>query len=302
MIRQSLGLRQVQINAPGDFYDRFAGRWESLFADLKQDSEHLANALLHPLLKRFECRSIVDVGCGTGYDLKALHAVNPDLSLAGFDLSAPMVEQAGDTGPIKLAGGDEWDMSSEGLPDALARGTLGRATFDAVLCLGNTLCHVAPGKLSIAFANLASMLNEGGVAVIEFRDGDRLKDFIESSPYSHVSSDGQELKLAYEHRCLTHGDGGRVTDSFFRYVSRDAQTFTINSYFVEFQDEYGYHNETLERPAVATCIRSMNVAYVFPDVVRTRLFEAGFDARQVGDYPSALRFGTILLAQKVGAR
>lgn len=300
-------LRHIQIprlDRPEKFYDHFADKWELLFSDLKQDSQHLAENLLVPLLDRFGCRAIIDIGCGTGYDLKALRAATqlrkPDNEwiLAGLDISEPMVKQAQkEPSDIRFVGGSDWDISSEDFLHVF-RGPKGRALsqvgqYDAAICMANMVCHIAPEKLQTVFANVAGILKPGGFLVVEFRDGNRLKDYIRHSPFKIRNSDGGETNCAYEHRSITHGTDGKLQDAFFRYIWFSEESFTINTYFVEFEDASIYHPNALSASASVTCVWSMNVGFVYPDNVKQALLESGFEIVPIADYDSVLDYGII---------
>lgn len=302
-------LRQVQIpriDRPEKFYDHFADRYELLFSDLKQDSQHLVESLLFPLFDRFGCRAIVDIGCGTGYDLTALRAIVQQREdergwvLTGIDISEPMVKQAQkEPSDIRFVGGGDWDISSEDFLH-IFRGPKGKSAlqvreYDAAICMANTLCHIAPDKIQTVFTNVAGMLKPGGLFVVEFRDGDRLKDHIRNSPFKVRTSDGNETTCAYEHRSITHGTNGKLQDAFFRYLWFNEDSFTINTYFVEFEDTSTYHANTLSANASVTCVWSMNVGYVFSKRVRRCLVNAGFTTKSDTKYRSVLNFGKILL-------
>ena len=125
-------------------YDRFVN-WEG----------RLAHEL--PLLERLfashDVRRVLDAACGTGHHAIALarrgyHAV-------GADLSAAMIEQARRNA---AAAGVEARFAVAGFGGLAALGE----TFDAVLCLGNSLPHLLTEKALAEALSQMDRIDEGG--------------------------------------------------------------------------------------------------------------------------------------------
>lgn len=126
---------------------------------------------LVPLAAHFAGRdtrraAALDVGCGTGRLLAAMHATWPGLRLAGTDLSPPYLaharRQLGPSARIRLAEG-----AAEALP-------FPDGAFDAVTAV--FLLHELPKKIRAAFAaEAARVLAPGGrlVVVDTLQKGDR---------------------------------------------------------------------------------------------------------------------------------
>jgi SAM-dependent methyltransferase len=138
-------------------YDRFVN-WEG----------RLAHEL--PFLERLFAdhgvARVLDAACGTGHHAIAL--AKRGYPAVGADLSAAMIEQA----RRNAAAADvEVRFAVAGF-GGLA--TIGE-TFDAVLCLGNSLPHLLTEKaLAEALSDFATVLHPGGLVVIQNRNFDRV--------------------------------------------------------------------------------------------------------------------------------
>lgn len=139
-------------------YDRFvnwAGRlaYEMPFLELRLAQVALGGAVL-------------DSACGTG--MHAIALAQNGYRTAGADLSPKMVEcarenarQAGVTVRFEAAGFGE-----------LAP-TFGTQSFDALLCLGNSLPHLlSEAEISRALGDFAACLRPGGMLIVQNRNFD----------------------------------------------------------------------------------------------------------------------------------
>ncbi len=121
---------------------------------------------LQGLLRRAGARRVLDVGCGTGRH--AIHLADLGFEVVGADPSAEMVERARENARGKArvrfvqAGFGGLRQAAEG-------------TFDAVLCLGNTLPHIrSQSELVEALGDIAGVLRQGGLLVIQQLNYDRI--------------------------------------------------------------------------------------------------------------------------------
>lgn len=146
----------------GDFVDR----WDDLIDwDRRRQGEGL---FFIELLRKMNAKKIIDVSTGSGF-----HAVS--LKMAGFEVYA-----------------------SDGSPDMVARARKNFAShaveipsvvcdwaeltlalwgqFDAVLCLGSSLCHVfAKGSRIQALRNFNALLRPGGLLIVDQRNFDAIR-------------------------------------------------------------------------------------------------------------------------------
>lgn len=109
---------------------------------------------------------VLDVACGTGHHAIAL--AMQGYEVAGVDLSAAMIELARQNAA-------EQDVVAAFAVAGLGElSTLGQ-TFDAALCLGNSLPHLLSAEaVDDALADLAAVLRPGGFLVIQNRNFDRV--------------------------------------------------------------------------------------------------------------------------------
>jgi glycine/sarcosine N-methyltransferase len=138
-------------------YDRFVNWKDRLSHELP---------FLEALFKEHGVQRVLDAACGTGYHAIAL--VQRGYEVVGADLSAAMIEQARQNA---AAEGADLYFTVAGLGELA---TLGR-TFDAVLCLGNSLPHLLSAQaVGKALADFAAVLRPDGLLVIQNRNFDRV--------------------------------------------------------------------------------------------------------------------------------
>jgi glycine/sarcosine N-methyltransferase len=138
-------------------YDRFVN-WEGRLAYELPFLEHL--------FEGWGVRRVLDAACGTGHHAIALAQCG--YQVVGADLSAAMVERAREN--AQAAGVDvAFYVAALGEIEDLG------GTFDAVLCLGNSLPHLltAPA-VAETLADFAAVLRPGGLLVIQNRNFDRV--------------------------------------------------------------------------------------------------------------------------------
>ena len=118
------------------------------------------------LFEQHGVRRVLDAACGTGHHAIAL--AQEGYQVVGADLSAPMIEKAGENA---AAHGVDVEFTVVGLGEYAALGQ----TFDAAICLGNSLPHLlTEAAVEEALADLAAVLRPGGLLVIQNRNFDRV--------------------------------------------------------------------------------------------------------------------------------
>jgi glycine/sarcosine N-methyltransferase len=146
-------------------------------------------------LQAVGARRVLDVACGTGMHAVAL--AQRGYAVAGADLSAGMVERARSNaataevevrfevagfGALARTFGCVPRPGDPGLGDCPSAASSGRygptrtgPSFDAVLCLGNSLPHLlTPTELAAALDDFAACLRPGGLLLIQNRNFDRV--------------------------------------------------------------------------------------------------------------------------------
>jgi SAM-dependent methyltransferase len=163
-------------------YDRFVN-WEG----------RLAHELpfLDRLLAEQGAIRVLDTACGTGHHALAL--AQRGYQVVGVDLSEAMIEQA------------RINASRAGLPVEFGvagfgeLASLGR-TFDALLCLGNSLPHLLTDQdLERALRDFAAVLRPGGLLITQSRNFDLVYAQNERfmPPQSHKDGDREWIFLRF---------------------------------------------------------------------------------------------------------
>jgi glycine/sarcosine N-methyltransferase len=134
---------------------------------------------------------VLDTACGTGHHAIAL--ARRGYQVVGADLSVPMVERARENAS---AAGVDVTFSVAGLGELSSLGQ----TFDAAICLGNSLPHLLSAQaVEGALDDLASVIRPGGLLVIQNRNFDRV--WVERerfmAPQSTRDAEGEWLFLRF---------------------------------------------------------------------------------------------------------
>jgi len=138
-------------------YDRFVN-WEGRLAQELPFLERLFTS--HGVVR------VLDAACGTGHHAIAL--ARRGYQTMGVDLSPAMIEQARKNA---AAAGAQVSFAVAGFGGLAALGQ----SFDAVLCLGNSLPHLlAEYALAEALRDFAAVLHPGGLLIIQNRNFDRV--------------------------------------------------------------------------------------------------------------------------------
>jgi SAM-dependent methyltransferase len=125
---------------------------------------------LEKQLQAAGAKRVLDTACGTGIHAIALAQNGFDVS--GADLSAGMVERAQENAH---KAGVEVRFEKAGFGELAS--AFGMGTFEAVLCLGNSLPHVLTQEgLSAALVDFADCLKPGGLVLIQNRNFDAVME------------------------------------------------------------------------------------------------------------------------------
>ena len=140
-----------------DFYNKTATGWsEEWYQEKKQNAilEKFYNCFAQAGTKK---PKILDLGCGGGYDAKALSKLGA--RMVGVDFSEKLVRIAKKNVPnCKFFLGDMTDRFDK----------LGK--FEGILCLASIM-HVNVTKMKQTFVNMSNALKKGGLMLISSFDG-----------------------------------------------------------------------------------------------------------------------------------
>ncbi|MFN0102724.1 MAG: class I SAM-dependent methyltransferase [Bryobacteraceae bacterium] len=155
---------------PKDFYDDLAANYHLIFEDWEASMARQAAALA-PILER-ECgppgtTQVLDCVCGIG--TQTLGLAQRGFRMTATDASSSAVararrEAASRALPIEFAVANMLDL-----------GQLPNASFDAVICMDNALCHLDNAEeLTQAAAQIRNKLKPGGAFLASIRDYDQI--------------------------------------------------------------------------------------------------------------------------------
>jgi len=147
------------------FYGNIADRYDEMTRySARFTSEQ---NILRKWVERYRLHSVLDVACGTG--LHAILLARMGLHVYGADSSLAMLERA-QKHAQEVDAEVTWIHSSM---QELTRHV--DATFDAVLCLGNSFPHLLTAEDAYeALNNFETLLNPGGIVVIQVLNYDRI--------------------------------------------------------------------------------------------------------------------------------
>ena len=179
--------------------NRFKEEYSTTFVDRRDElinwERRHANegGFFERVLTEVGAKTVLDIACGTGF-----HTVT--LSMAGFEVtgadgSANMVLKSKQN--AERIGLDnvrfveaEWTNLTKAFPTE---------KFDAIVCLGNAFTHLFDETDRItALKEIYSVLNEGGVAIIDQRNYDRILDKGFSSKHRYYYT-GENVEVTPEY-------------------------------------------------------------------------------------------------------
>jgi ubiquinone/menaquinone biosynthesis C-methylase UbiE len=124
---------------------------------------------LHNLFRRYGCKKIVDVGCGTGGH--ALRLAKLGYEVTGVDISPTMLEiarQKDKDEKVKFIRGD-----MRKLDKMLEK----EGKFDAAICLGQTFsCLVTNKDVSMFLKGIHCILKKNGLLILDARNAKKIRE------------------------------------------------------------------------------------------------------------------------------
>ena len=149
-----------------DPYERgFASHWDELVGWKERSAAD--KAFLLSLLRKYDCKRILDVALGTGFH--TIELMSAGLQVKSLDVSQAMIEVARTNAAKESIQLDavrcDWvDMNN----------TI-REKFDCIICLGNSLaCENDSNKRQIAVQNWSKALTDNGVVIVDRRNYESL--------------------------------------------------------------------------------------------------------------------------------
>jgi len=170
------------------FYDKIWGK-----RDYDADVKFLAD-----FFRKYHCRSVIDIGCGTGNH--ALRLSKMGYQVTGVDVSSTMLEIAkakDKEAKIKFIKGD-----MKKLEKVVPKGQ----RFDAAICLGQVFSHLMTNKDVQALLNrLHKILKQNGLFVFSARNAKKInEEYLNKLRLDHIINEEklQLLILTYNIRDL----------------------------------------------------------------------------------------------------
>lgn len=158
--------------APRDCYDELASHYHLIFENWEASISRQAEALA-PILKR-ECNSagtirILDCACGIGTQALGLARMRFDVTAS--DLSAAAVAR------LRLEASQRHLNIPSFVADMVDLNSIPESTFDAVICMDNSLPHLESDELLVrTLGQMRMRLRPQGLLMASIRDYDRLVD------------------------------------------------------------------------------------------------------------------------------
>ncbi|XP_063607648.1 glycine N-methyltransferase-like [Penaeus indicus] len=153
--------------------------WELYIGD-KNKRTDIYRDFIVSMLRKNNCKNVLDVACGTGVD--SIMLLENGFKVTSVDLSDKMLKYALKTRwkRRKEPAFDDW-VIEEANWLTLIDDIEGIGTFDAVVCLGNSFAHLPDmagdqSEHKQAISNFAQMVKPGGILVIDHRNYDHIID------------------------------------------------------------------------------------------------------------------------------
>lgn len=159
-----------------------ARAWQKLIGDTNERTHNYKDFLIG-LLKKNNCKKILDIACGTGVDSMML--LDEGFEMVSTDASDKMLKQALKSRWEKRRDPkyDKWiieEANWETLPQDIEQ-FAPNSKFDAVICLGNSFAHLLDEygdqrMQKMCLKNFAACLKPGGLLFIDHRNYDSMID------------------------------------------------------------------------------------------------------------------------------
>ncbi|MFN0158390.1 MAG: class I SAM-dependent methyltransferase [Bacteroidota bacterium] len=159
--------QRTEVFGAGEFYDRLAPDYDQMTGF---EGRFVRERSAFKVLVDNHCiTTALDAGCGTGFHSFLLARLG--VAVTAVDLSAAMLEG------LRRHSSEEnltiavLQASFQELPQRLS------VSFDGIFCMGNALSHLLTDQdLRMALNNFSTMLNPGGLLVLQLLNYERILD------------------------------------------------------------------------------------------------------------------------------
>ena len=211
-----------------EFYNEIGPKFELIYPNLKESNRILAQSIIDNISLPNNAR-IADLGCGSGWLLKALSELNPKFNLFGFDASDKSINVAKDN--LEKVNSNIHFQTC----DWMNIQNVVHEKFDFIICIGNTLTHFTEEIQKTILKEFSFLLREEGSALIDTYKGwnEMLNDLTLFEPKGLTKNENDEIfscifseyrqNLAIRNLCFAHytneGTTAPRTQSYEQYVT-----------------------------------------------------------------------------------
>jgi glycine/sarcosine N-methyltransferase len=193
------------------FNNDFALHWDELVGwEARSAAE---THFLLELLKKYNCKNVLDVSLGTGFH--SIELLKHGLNVKSVDISPAMIAVANENARNNSVKLNSICADWAGLEHKFSE------TFDCILCLGNSLaCEMSDSKRQEAVLSWTKLLSPNGVVLVDRRNYEALL----KNTYN-FSSKGQ-----YFGNTVSISSKITNNETEFFYTFKDGKTFKLQMY------------------------------------------------------------------------
>jgi len=238
--------KEIPDEATVAYYNSIARRYDLIFSYPSGYNENLCKKL-DTFFRRLSIKRILDCGCGTGNTTVGLAK---SYDVVGLDISEKMLEIVTEKARrqnvnAKFLRGDWRNLNT----------IFKRASFDCVICNGNSLFHVPSHHFALSLKNMYDVLRNGGICYVDTR---RWEDILRRKPRFALRG----------HRKISNTD--IVVFDTYDY-SKNFVIFNVHFIFITYKENcQNFQHESYK----------VRCHYVFKDALLKSFKEAGFSRVQ----------------------
>lgn len=197
------------MNPPDISKKRFSeyAKYYDLFYENKNyadESLFIKNLIRKYDLNTTEDISILDIGCGTG--IHALELISYGFEVEGTDISSDMIELA-------RKRSERAGKSIHFYNESFQTANKINKKYDVVLALFSSINYVlTDADLAESFENMHDLLNEGGILIFDFWNGDAVvRDY---SPIKEKTVTSEDIKIIRKTKSSVFKESNNITVDF----------------------------------------------------------------------------------------